>query len=79
MGWFSQLISSINTEYERRIKAASQINEYGEHHGHDHGSSAPHAAHPPDEPDDDAGAEITNVPPGTQVSRLPAEKQNPQH
>jgi hypothetical protein len=72
MGWFAQFINVINTEYERRIKAASQINEYGEHHGH--GAHA-HA----NESEEDAGAEITNVPPGTQVSRLPADKQNPQH
>jgi F420-0:gamma-glutamyl ligase-like protein len=72
MGWFAQFINVINTEYERRIKAASQINEYGEHHGH---AAHAHA----DEPEEDAGTEITNVPPGTQVSRLPADKQNPQH
>jgi hypothetical protein len=73
MGWFAQLIKNISTEYERRIRAASQVTEYGEHHGH--GAHASHA----DETDDDAGAEITNVPPGTQVSRMPAEKQNPRH
>ncbi len=73
MGWFAQLIKNITTEYERRIRAASQVTEYGEHHGHN-----AHAAHA-DEADDDAGAEITNVAPGTHVPRVPAEKQNPQH
>jgi hypothetical protein len=68
MGWFARFINAINTEYERRIKAASQINEYGEHHGH----AAHHGHAEPDHTDDtDDGVEIMNVPRGTQVSRQP--------
>lgn len=52
MGVFSWLIQTINNEYERRIKAASQVKEYGLHHGHDHHADDDHehdeaAEHPP--------------------------------
>lgn len=54
-----RLIAAINREYERRIRAASLVNEYGaRHHGHTH--------------HDDTDAEvavIANVPRGTRVER----------
>jgi hypothetical protein len=74
MGWFDQIINQINIVYERRIKAASQITEYGAHHDHGAHAANGHA----DEPEDDAGAEITNLPPGTHVSRQTT-PDNPQH
>jgi hypothetical protein len=74
MGWFAQIINQINTEYERRIKAASQITEYGAHHDHGIHDTNGHA----DELEDDAGAEITNLPPGTKVSHQTT-PDKPQH
>jgi hypothetical protein len=56
--WFSQLFQAINNEYERRIRAASEVTEYGAHHGH-HGHG--------DEHDDEGQIEIMNVPRGTRV------------
>jgi hypothetical protein len=72
MGLLSALADAIYREYDRRIKRASVITEYGAQH-HDH--SADHAddtqaAH---EQAAEEEAEIVNVPPGTPVvSREPA-------
>lgn len=60
--WLNKLIAAVNNEYERRIKAASQVIAYGLHHGHDHADHP--AAHDDDE---DEGAAIANVPRGTRV------------
>jgi hypothetical protein len=61
--WFAQIFQAINNEYERRIRAASEVTEYGAHHGHDgHG----------DEHDDEGQIEIMNVPRGTRVHSGPA-------
>ncbi|NWF82083.1 MAG: hypothetical protein HXY37_18865 [Chloroflexi bacterium] len=58
--WWRRLVAAVDREYERRIRAASLVREYGA--GHHAGHSAAH---------DDEGevAEIVNVPPGTQVGR----------
>lgn len=62
MGLLRSIASAIYREYDRRIKRASLITEYGQaHHGH----------HTPDDhAEDDEAAEIVNVPRGTQV-RMP--------
>lgn len=57
--WFERLINSVNNVYERRIRAASQVTEYGAHHGHGHHD------------DEDEGTVISNVPPGTRVQSSP--------
>ena len=68
MGFFSSISQAIFREYDRRIKRASLITEYGaSHHAHgDHGDAehavAEHGA-------EDQGAEIVNVPRGTPVEQ----------
>lgn len=72
--WFSALIRSISNEYERRIRAASEVVEYGQSHDHDSHPLAPVAAPVLADADDDNGveAEILNVPRGTRLrSRRP--------
>ncbi len=61
--WFQRLLQQINNEYERRVRAASLVQEYGDHHGH----------HDHDE-DDGEVAEIVNIPRGTRLPPPP-----PQH
>lgn len=90
MSFFSWIIQSINKEYERRIKAASRVTEYGMHHGHGHADeqrhapddaahAAVHAGHEPEHEaeaeDSDEGTVISNLPPG---SRLPSSETFPQ-
>jgi hypothetical protein len=49
-GWLERLRRAVEREYERRIRAASLVKEYGAHHGHaDHEGDA---------------AEIVNIPRG---------------
>jgi hypothetical protein len=55
--WLKRLIAAINAEYERRIRRASLVTEYGTNHH--------------EEADDDDGAVIVNVSPGTAVPRHP--------
>lgn len=83
--WWRQLIAGINAAYERRIRAASLVTEYGaNHHGHhaDHGHDAGQhgkdtAAHTSaavghaDEATEEGGAIIANVPRGTRIPRSP--------
>ncbi len=59
---FKRVLAAIDREYERRIRAASLVTEYGAGHGHhdDHH----HDDHHEDEDEGDA-AEILNVPLGT--------------
>lgn len=69
--WWRRTIAAIQREYERRIRRASLVTEYGAaHHGHgdDH------------QPDDEV-AEIVNVPRGTPVGRSarPEPSPDPQH
>lgn len=63
MNWFEWLLATINKEYDRRVRVASEIDEYGMHHGHGHG----HAHTPDHEADNEGDVEISNVPPGTHV------------
>lgn len=54
MNWFTRISSAIYREYDRRIKRASLIAEYGTHHDHSsHGES-----------EDDGEIEIVNMPRG---------------
>jgi hypothetical protein len=63
MGLFRAFSNAINKEYDRRIKRASLITEYGAAH-HDHAAEAhDEAAH-----DEGEAAEIVNVPRGTPVA-----------
>lgn len=59
MGLFDGLVEVVNKEYDRRIKRASEIIEYGMKHGHGHGHH--HGA------DDDEVSIISNVPVGTRI------------
>lgn len=54
--WFQRLAQAINTEYDRRIRRASQISDYGTRHAED-----PHDQ-------DDGEVEIVNLPRGTNVA-----------
>ena len=60
MGFFSSISKAIYREYDRRIKRASLITEYGASH-----HTTDHAEHT----DEDEGAEIVNVPRGTPVEQ----------
>jgi hypothetical protein len=53
-GLLGRLRAAVEREYERRIRAASLVTEYGAHGHHSH-------AH---HDDDDGGAEIVNLPRG---------------
>lgn len=66
MGFFSSLVRAINKEYDRRIRRASLVTEYGaHHHGHGHDAATDEdAAHAGDHAED---SEIVNVPRGTPV------------
>ena len=78
MGLLRDLVRAMNREYDRRIKRASLVTEYGmAHHHHDDTDQAPHA----DAVNEDAGhtddeeqAEIVNVPRGTPVSQPPSDE-----
>ncbi len=60
--WFQRLADAIYREYDRRVRRASEITEYGVHHNH----------HPVVEADtheqDEEEAEIINIPRGTTSS-----------
>lgn len=59
---WQRLVAAINREYERRIRAASLVTEYGaDHHAHDDHQ---------DEGDEAEVAVIANVPRGTRVGRV---------
>jgi hypothetical protein len=83
--WWRRAIAAVNREYDRRIRRASLVTEYGaDHHGHAH-TAADHAApaglvHPEADHDDDA-AEIVNLPKGTPLGRKarPAPPQDADH
>jgi hypothetical protein len=76
MGFLAWFLKVINGEYERRIRSASEVIEYGIHH-HDHTSDQNnHGQHAPaqsgdaveQEPEsEDGDSEIVNVPPGTHL------------
>jgi uncharacterized RmlC-like cupin family protein len=83
MSFFSTISKAIYREYDRRIKRASLVTEYGaSHHTHAHDeheeaeyeeaghAEAEHEEHAEAEyTDADEGAEIVNVPPGTPVEQ----------
>lgn len=82
MGLLSALADVINREYDRRIKRASLITEYGaQHHAHsaDHADETAAAAdHTAPEADEEA-AEIINISPGTPVTaHEPAPETSPE-
>ena len=74
MGFFSSISKVIYREYDRRIKRASLVTEYGaSHHAntHDEHSETGHEEHAEhaeaEHADEDEGAEIVNVPRGTPI------------
>jgi hypothetical protein len=79
MGFFKSIGDAIYREYDRRIKRASLVTEYGAHHhaeaAHEDAHAAEgvvdeHAGAPATAPDVEAAeeAEIVNVPRGTPVA-----------
>jgi hypothetical protein len=66
MGLFRALADVVYKEYDRRVRRASLIKEYGVAHHQGHAED-PHAAE--DDAEDDA--EIANVPPGTPIAAAP--------
>ena len=68
--WFQRMTGASNREYERRIRRASQISEYGAHN--DHNEPVPHE-------DEDEGAAIVNVPRGTTMSPSARDNHNGDH
>lgn len=62
--WFTRIFNGVYREYDRRVRRASQIEEYGagSHHGHDDAPIEVTLA------DDEDSAEIVNVPRGTSVT-----------
>jgi hypothetical protein len=79
MGVFRALSDAIYKEYDRRIKRASLVKEYGmaQHHAEEHVDEV-HTTHDDIAEDE---AEIVNIPPGTPVitpaSSAPAETAEP--
>ena len=72
MGVWKTISNALYKEYDRRIKRASLITEYGAaHHAH-HGDAHADSTH--DEAHEDAEeAQIANIPRGTPVVAHPAE------
>ena len=65
MGFFSSIARVVYKEYDRRIKRASLVTEYGAaHHGHDD-----HAEDAHDHEEQSEESEIVNVPRGTPVDQ----------
>ncbi len=58
--WWRRLVATIDREYERRIRAASLVTEYGIAH---------HAGHEEEHAEEGEVAEIVNVPRGTAIGR----------
>jgi hypothetical protein len=88
MGFFSSISKAIYREYDRRIKRASLVTEYGashhahdddehaeaEHDGHTEAAEAEHEGHAEVEHShEDQGAEIVNVPRGTPIEQAKPE------
>ncbi len=69
MGYLSSIAKAIYKEYDRRIKRASLITEYGAGHGHADGHGEHAAAEHAEAEYEDEGAEIVNVPRGTPVEQ----------
>lgn len=65
---FQRLAAAIEREYERRVRRASQVHEYGVHDDHGHAAQPDHlpvTPEPPEDPASDDAVEIQNIPPGT--------------
>ena len=79
MGLFRALSDAIYKEYDRRIKRASLVKEYGmaQHHAEEHADEV----HTPHDDTAEDEAEIVNIPPGTPVAApapiAPAETAEP--
>ncbi|MCX7789982.1 MAG: hypothetical protein N2378_05015 [Chloroflexaceae bacterium] len=58
--WWRRLVAAVDREYERRIRAASLVTEYGASH---------HAEHEEEHAEEGEVAEIMNVPRGTAIGR----------
>jgi hypothetical protein len=58
--WWRRLVATIDREYERRIRAASLVTEYGAPH---------HDEHEEELAEEGEVAEIVNVPRGTVIGR----------
>jgi hypothetical protein len=71
-GILSTIVAAIDREYDRRIRRASLITEYGAtHHGH------PEEAHgAADASEDDGDVAIANVPRGADVAAVHAEDES---
>lgn len=80
MGLFRAIADAVYKEYDRRVKRASLITEYGmSQHHHDEGAHADET-HDEDAPADEGEAEIVNIPRGTPVpipAPATAESQEP--
>jgi hypothetical protein len=66
--WWQRTFAAVNREYERRIRRASLVTEYGAVHHDDH-SHDDHGTPTEPEADEAEVAEIVNVPKGTLVGR----------
>jgi hypothetical protein len=77
MGLFRALADAIYREYDRRVKRASLITEYGLSHHHDDHDDAHHDDHDDAQAEEDE-AEIVNLPRGAVVpAHAPAEHHEP--
>jgi hypothetical protein len=66
--WFTAIAAAVSNEYERRIRAASEVTEYGLGHNHaDH--NAIHSDTDADELQEEEIAEIVNIPRGTRLTQ----------
>jgi hypothetical protein len=73
MGIFHQFVQAVNKEYDRRIRRASEVIEYGMSHGHDgHGHAPDHGhgqgSHQDEDDTTEEPIEISNIPRGTRAS-----------
>lgn len=82
MNLFEKIVGAVNKEYDRRVKRASEVIEYGmshhvHGHGHSHGHSHGHGHHEEDhekdheEEEEDDGSVISNVALGTHIPQSP--------
>jgi hypothetical protein len=55
--WWGRMLAAVSREYERRIRAASLVTEYG----------AAHGSHHSHDDDDGDAAEIVNLPRGSRL------------
>jgi hypothetical protein len=78
MGLFRVIADAIYKEYDRRVKRASLVTEYGASHHHHDDAHAGETDHGGDTHVDEDEAEIVNLPRGTPVpTHAPAEHEEP--